>query len=95
MTAFSESCPLGPNADSDEFTVPADAELLAQGWTRRNLEEPTRARELVDLYESLGFEVKVETLTPQNFPDQCQSCGLSVCSSYVLIYTRKLNSETA
>ena len=89
MAVDGDPCPLESNDDASSTPVLADPELLAQGWTRRNFEEPTHAKELVELYQSLGYEVRIEALKPESFPDQCQTCGLSVCSSYVLIYTRK------
>ena len=95
MNHDDESCPLGGDSSTEGITVNADPGLLAQGWVRRNLEEPTRAKELVELYESLGFEVRVEKLSPESFPDQCQVCGLSVCSAYVMIYTRKPYKATS
>jgi len=89
MSTDPESCAFDCNDESGDSTVAADPELLAQGWVRRNLEEPGRTGELAELYQSLGYEVRVEPLKPEDFPDQCQTCGLSICSSYVMIYTRK------
>ncbi|MAF26996.1 MAG: hypothetical protein QF819_10335 [Gemmatimonadota bacterium] len=63
-------------------------DLEAQGWVRRNLSDPSRVDEVVELYESLGHEVRIEKLGPEDFADACESCALSVCSSYVMIYTR-------
>lgn len=64
-------------------------ELAAAGWERRSVVDPARAAEFVELYESLGFEVLVQTLTPQDFADSCRDCAsTSVCRTYILIYTR-------
>ncbi|MCP3902268.1 MAG: hypothetical protein GY715_01420 [Planctomycetes bacterium] len=78
----------GPREDG-EFSVRTDPALLAQGWTRRNLADPARAEETIELYRSLGFEVKVVQLTPADFGPSCDDCAPLVCRSYVLIYTRK------
>jgi hypothetical protein len=53
---------------------------------------PERAREATELYEGMGFEVKVVELTRADFGPNCAECGSSLCQSYVLIYTRKASS---
>ena len=40
-------------------------ELEAPGWTRQFTTEVERANEYVELYESLGNEVRLEPLTPE------------------------------
>ncbi|MCP3918706.1 MAG: hypothetical protein GY711_24435 [bacterium] len=69
--------------------VEPDPELLAEGWVRRNLATPEQVDEVVELYSSLGFEVKAQSLSPTDFEAGCTSCALSACTSYVLVYTRK------
>ncbi|MEJ2264961.1 MAG: hypothetical protein P8X95_16065 [Anaerolineales bacterium] len=58
-------------------------ELVAQGA------DPVRAKESIDLYESLGFEVRAEPVKPSELGDDCTDCQLVVCFSYVTLYTRK------
>lgn len=70
-------------------TVRSDPALIAAGWVRRHLVDPDRARESVELYESMGFEVLAHELTPADFGPRCQECASIVCRSYVLIYTRR------
>jgi hypothetical protein len=74
------------------YSVQDDPELLAQGWVRRFMAAPERAREATDLYEAMGFEVKAVDLTPADFGPNCTECGSGLCQSYVLIYTRKVDS---
>ena len=71
------------------YSVQDDPDLLSQGWVRRFMAAPERAKEAAELYESMGFEVKVVELTPADFGPNCTECGSSLCQSYVLIYTRK------
>ena len=78
-----EECPAG------DFDIPGDPELLAQGWVRRNLADPSRATEVTRLYTELGFEVRAEPLLPTAFGPECGGCALDACRSYVMIYTRK------
>lgn len=61
---------------------------------RRNLADPERAEETMAVYRSMGFEVRAEKLTPEDFGAKCMECALAVCSTYVLIYTRKTPSES-
>lgn len=76
-------------ADGGEFSIRSDPALLAEGWVRRHVVGPDRVEESMELYRSLGFEVKAVTLTPADFGPSCQSCAAEICGSYVLIYTRK------
>ncbi len=69
--------------------APANRALEAAGWERRFLADELRAREAVELYESLGYEVRAQQLEPADFGPQCDECAAAVCRSYVLIYTRR------
>ena len=75
--------------DSTGLTSPPDPKLVSQGWERRNVTSPDRVDELRDLYESLGFEVLIQSMSPTDFGSKCNECAITACSSYVLIYTRK------
>jgi hypothetical protein len=77
------------------YDIPANPKLTAEGWVRRYLADPIRAREAVELYGSLGFEVRQEKLLPSDFGENCDGCPSVVCDSYVMIYTRKLASDAA
>lgn len=64
-------------------------ELGAQGWIRQFTVEAERAGEYVELYESLGDEVRVEPVTPDLMvAEECATCLLATCDRYVVIYTR-------
>ena len=67
--------------------------LVAAGWTRRFLADPDRAKEAVQTYGALGFEVRAEPLAPADFDEACFHCSESVCRSYVMIYTRERGRE--
>ena len=65
--------------------------LEAQGWIRQFTVEAERAEEYVQLYESLGNEVRVEPVTPAlQMTEECSTCLLAACNRYVVIYTRPL-----
>jgi len=63
-------------------------DLEAEGWTQRSVSDPVRAPELASLYESLGFEVKLQTASPEQFPGSCEGCAAS-CATKIFVYTRK------
>jgi hypothetical protein len=83
------SCPPAPEGQTEEFTVAADPKLEAEGWVRRNLSDPSRVDEVADLYRATGYEVHIQKLKAEDFDARCVACALSICSTYVLIYTRK------
>ena len=81
----------GDPTSLESISVQPDPALLAEGWERRQLADPERAKEAVELYESLGFEVLAKELTEADFGDACKTCAVAGCNGYVMIYTRKKN----
>jgi hypothetical protein len=77
-----------------ELGVRTDPALVADGWVRRYLADPERAREAVETYGAAGFEVRLEPLKPGNFAEHCQGCAAIVCRTYVVVYTRKKPGST-
>jgi hypothetical protein len=91
---MSESKNCAPGLDDEnEHSIRSDPKLLADGWVRRHLADPERAKEAMDLYASMGFEVMAHELTPEDFGPNCSGCASVICKSYVLIYTRKPTSD--
>lgn len=66
-----------------------DPRLTAEGWQRRFMADPIRAREAVCLYSELGFEVRLEAAQPSELSLACGDCRLATCLAYQTIYTRK------
>ncbi|MEM1538579.1 MAG: hypothetical protein QXQ28_05865 [Candidatus Nezhaarchaeales archaeon] len=58
------------------------------GWVRRFVADEPRLSEAVKLYESLGYEVKLEPVTPNELSEVCGSCVMAECGRYRVIYTR-------
>lgn len=67
----------------------ADPCLAAEGWQRRFTGDTIRAKEAIQLYTELGFEVHLETIQPSELSPACGDCRLAVCYAYQTIYTRK------
>jgi hypothetical protein len=88
-TPDTQPCPAQGDEDFGVASMPADAKLVAEGWVRRHFADRARVQESIDLYTSMGFEVKVQELTPADFGSQCAHCASVMCHACVLIYTRK------
>lgn len=58
-------------------------------WVRRNIVDEPRLSELVEMYESLGYEVVLKDLNPEEFPDECSECMVAFPERYKIIFTRK------
>ncbi|HID19096.1 TPA: hypothetical protein EYP27_06100 [Candidatus Bathyarchaeota archaeon] len=55
---------------------PREEELRKQGWIRQFTASEPRLSEAVELYESLGYEVKLEPATPSKTEEACRECLL-------------------
>jgi hypothetical protein len=64
-------------------------QLEAQGWARQFTIEVERADEYVELYKSMGNEVRVEPVRPALLAaEECATCMLADSDRYRIIYTR-------
>jgi hypothetical protein len=64
-----------------------ERELLRDGWTRRFIAAPPRLGEMIELYRSLGLEVRDEPLDQRTVDDECTGCFTAAASSRI-IFTR-------
>src|SRR3989338_2667040 len=78
-----------PTPRLPEFERPPDPWLVAEGWERRFMADHERLAEYTELYTSLGFEIRAETVRPDEISDQCADCRLIICRQFVTLYTRK------
>lgn len=62
-------------------------ELEGEGWVRQFTADEPRLSEAVELYASLGFEVRLEPVTPDDSAEECQIC-FQGDEGYKMIYTR-------
>lgn len=72
-----------------EFERPPDPQLAAEGWERRFMADTARLAEYVELYTSLGYEVRAEKVRPDEIGEECGDCRLLICRQFVTLYTRK------
>jgi hypothetical protein len=74
---------------SSEQQLEQHLELEAEGWQRRFEADTTRARELVELYDDLGYEVTTRQIVPAEIDPECAGCAIVACQRYVALYTRR------
>ena len=85
-------CPVErPTPRLPDFERLPDPKLVGEGWQRRFMADTERLAEYVDLYASLGLEVRTEKVRPEEIADECADCRLIICRQFVTLYTRKRN----
>ena len=72
-----------------ESGLAPDPTRLADGWERRFIADGQRAREMMELYRQLGFEVCADPVTPEQVGDDCADCRLLMLLEFQTIYTRR------
>jgi hypothetical protein len=58
------------------------------GWERRFVATGPRLAEAAALYESLGYEVRLERLTAQEMREECGDCRVAL-ELFRTLYTRR------
>lgn len=76
-----------------EGRIEPDRARLAAGWERRFVVEARRVEEYVQLYESAGFEVAVDPVSPEQVEEECGDCRLLLALEFRTIYTRNKPAE--
>lgn len=64
-----------------------DLALAREGWRRRFVGAPPRLTEMVELYESLGHEVRLEPLLEEDLAATCAGCVVAL-TAFRVVYTR-------
>jgi hypothetical protein len=64
-------------------------------WQKRNTVGEDRVKEFCELYESLGFEVKVEPVAVAPEDTACQGCYAGPGKYYVIFTRRSENSDNS
>lgn len=63
--------------------------LERQGWIRQFIADEPRLSEAVELYKSLGYEVRLQPITREEMNDECKKCLLyQNRDKYKIIYIR-------
>ena len=67
-------------------------DLVRQGWTQQATYDEPRLSEMVEAYEELGFEVRVEPFRPDESAE-CSECMRLAPGRFKTIYTRKSDED--
>ena len=68
--------------------ISRNEKLRQEGWTRRFIYDEPRLSEAVEIYETLGLEVRLESISPDELEDDCDTCIKAYPDRYKVIYTR-------
>lgn len=69
------------------MTGERETALIREGWTRRFASAPPRLDEMVELYRSIGLEVRLEPIESDEPADECRGCAVTLGRSKT-IWTR-------
>lgn len=69
-------------------TPPAATPTAGDGWERRFVGGPPRLAEAVELYRSLGHEVRLEPVRSEELERHCRGCVLAL-ELFRVVYTRR------
>lgn len=72
--------------------MPPDPELTAKGWEQRFIADPRMARDAVDTYGDLGYEVKLVPLKLDTLKDECSGCK-AILKQFSTVYTRRRHTD--
>ena len=70
-----------------------EEELKRQGWVRQFVTDEPRLSEAVELYKSLGYEVRLEEASFEEVNQICKNCLQADCERYKIIYIKKSRSK--
>ena len=85
MAEFDRS--IAPSLDK-----PPDPKLVAEGWERRFMIDKRRVPEFTELYQSMGYEVRLEGIRAEEIEPDCSDCALVMHQIFVTLYTRRSGS---
>ena len=71
-----------------EGHIESELAPAVEGWERRFTADMQRIKEAIELYRSLGYEVRVESARSAPQTEDCTPCH-SEASQFKTIYTRK------
>jgi hypothetical protein len=63
-----------------------------EGWERGFTVEENRVAEYVELYESIGYEVRVDPATPDD-TEECQVCFKADFDNLKTIFIKRIDNE--
>ena len=64
-------------------------EIQEEGWVKQTTIGEPRLNEIVQLYKSLGYEVRLETVKLDELGEECRRCYESEIGEVKTVYVRK------
>jgi len=64
-------------------------ELAKEGWVKQTTIGEPRLSEIVELYKSLGYEVRLEPVKLDELDEECRRCYESEVDRVKTVYVRK------
>ena len=64
-------------------------ELEKEGWIKRTTIDEPRLSEIVEEYESLGFDVHLEPVKVEDLDEECRRCYQNQINKIRTVYVRK------
>ena len=64
-------------------------EIKKEEWVRRTTVGEPRLSEIVELYKSLGYEVRIEPVTLDEVDEDCRRCYKNDVNKVGTVYVRK------
>jgi hypothetical protein len=64
-------------------------ELEKEGWVKRTTIDEPRLSEIVEEYESLGFDVHLEPAKVEDLDEECRRCYQNQIDKIRTVYVRK------
>ena len=64
-------------------------ELEKEGWIKRTTIDEPRLSEIVEEYESLGFDVHLEPVKVEDLDEECRRCYQNQIDKIRTVYVRK------
>jgi hypothetical protein len=74
--------------------LPTDEALAAKGWEFRCNTDANRLCEVVDAFEEMGFEVRLEKLNLEGIDESCSGCMETLCELSA-VYVRRPEKGSA
>jgi hypothetical protein len=70
-----------------------EKELKRKGWIRQFTTDEPRLSEAVELYRSLGYDVRLEPAEFNAESELCRACFQADCQRYKTIYIRRRRGQ--
>ncbi len=68
--------------------IPANQELIEQGWEFRCNTDQTKLADIIDTYKELGHEIRLEPVNLAGLDSNC-GCCVELLAKFQAVYTKR------